>query len=148
MKKNLSSPASGALRNQRQFQIVIVFIFEPILRGIRVFRVSANFVPGTPGTNGDKKGQAGDKNGQAGTKGTRGDKRDMETNSQMDRRGRQNTRGQMDRRIDCSILRYVDRPSGRSLLFTYVLFITYPLPWVFAPSPRAHFPGACKIRLL
>jgi hypothetical protein len=75
MKKNLSSPASGALRNQRQFQIVIVFIFEPILRGIRVFRVSANFVPGTelsPGDKGDKRGQKG----QTGTIGTFGDKRD------------------------------------------------------------------------
>ncbi len=81
MKKNLSSPASGALRNQRQFQIVIVFIFEPILRGIRVFRVSANFVPGTElspgpkGTNGDKWDKRGQK-GQMGTKRTNGDKRD------------------------------------------------------------------------
>ena len=85
--------------------------------------MSANFVPGTPGTNGDKKGQAGDKKGQAGTKGTRGDKRDMETNSQMDRRGRQNTRGQMDRRIDCSILPYVDRPSGRTSVSTVCMVL-------------------------
>ncbi len=75
MKKNLSSPASGALRNQRQFQIVNVFIFEPILRGIRVFHVSANFVPGTelsPGDKRDKRGQMG----QTGTKRTNGDKKD------------------------------------------------------------------------
>jgi hypothetical protein len=55
--------------------------------------VSINFVPGTPGTNGDKKGQSGDKKGHAGTKGTHGDKRDMETNSQLDRRVGDKTRG-------------------------------------------------------
>jgi hypothetical protein len=51
------------------------FIFEPILRGIRVFHVSANFVPGTelsPGDKRDKRGQ----NGQMGTKRTNGDKKD------------------------------------------------------------------------
>ena len=76
MKKNLSSPASGALRNQRQFQIVIVFIFEPISRGIRVFRVSANFVPGTELSPGDKRDKWGQK-GQMGTIWTFGDKRDI-----------------------------------------------------------------------
>jgi hypothetical protein len=62
--------ASGALRNQRQLQIVNIFIFEPILRGIGV--VSANFVPGTelsPGTKGTNGGQKG----HTGTKGISGD---------------------------------------------------------------------------